>query len=98
VDRFQYTQIRQYRDPQKSDDPKVYVCGPEDDAYRHLEVPGADGKHLLELFNRMGADGWELLGPPSRKNVAVTYKNDAGHWMDTADWSDQIFWFKRVSP
>lgn len=96
MERFEYALVRQSRDPQKTDDPRVDLAVPGDTQFKQMKIPGSDGAHFLDFLNRMGVDGWELIGPPSVRNVAMTYKNDQDHWMDFADWSQRDFWLKRV--
>jgi hypothetical protein len=68
-----------------------------------LFTPGADDwkqlndeklSHTKEV-NRLGAEGWELIGPPISQDSVFTYKAANGTWHDRAYWVERDFWFKR---
>ena len=65
---------------------------------RELKVPGTDGVDVLDAFNRLGQEGWELIGPPDEQKVAMTYLNAAGNYMNYSDWSSRTYRFKRQVP
>ena len=96
MQRWEYLEVNLWRDPQKTAAPAVQVAGPSDEGYRKLDVPGSDGAHWLDVLNDLGDSGWELVGPPTEVKVALTYKNDAGAWMNCADWREKSYLLKRV--
>jgi hypothetical protein len=80
------------RDPQAEDRDRfpLWICFPGDTQWRKRE-----GGRLTAVLNELGADGWELVGPPTTANGVFTYKASTDVYHDKAVWMEQTFWFKR---
>lgn len=68
-----------------------------------LGLPGKDSwEELGELSNpksvidKLGSEGWEIVGNPISQNAVFTYKAASGVWHDRASWIEKDFWFKRT--
>jgi hypothetical protein len=55
-----------------------------------------DGADPLQLLNRLGRDGWELVGPPDVANTVTTFVDLAGATRERVDWLERRFWLKRL--
>ena len=95
---WEYMLITRSRDAQYQDEQRYWFMGPGEEDPRELEVPGKDGSTFIDLLNRHGAAGWELVGPPTQAKVAMTYKNRNATYMDYADWASERYTFKREKP
>jgi hypothetical protein len=95
---WEYMWIRLSRDVQfEPDEIQYWIFEPESEP-REIEVPGEDGSSFTDLLNKLGSQGWELVGPPIEVKVAMTYANSKGHYMNYADWTRQSYLFKRPKP
>jgi len=66
-----------------------------------LQLPGEaewksyDSDGFWRAVNDLGAEGWELVGPPTVANAVFTYKAATGVFHDKANWVEMTYWFKR---
>ena len=91
--KWEYALLRFTRDPgadvMKS---QGWLLTPETDDWKRIddEKPSA-----LREANRLGAEGWELIGPPISQDSVFTYKAANETWHDRAYWIERDFWFRR---
>jgi hypothetical protein len=89
---WEYATLNLKRDP-RNGDVTGFLAFPGDDKWSELgkvESP-------LSILNRVGADGWELVGQPSYEHAA--FKTDplpkAEYGVDRAWWIEARYVFKR---
>jgi hypothetical protein len=66
-----------------------------------LRLPGTDQWEDLgklsgwDFIDRLGSEGWELIGPPSSQKAVFTYKAANGTWHDRSYSVESTYLFKR---
>jgi hypothetical protein len=89
-DAWEYARIYITRDPQSKEPFPLWQQLPGDEEWRKHEPDG-----FWALLAEMGADGWELIGPPTGSNGVFTYKAATDVWHDRSLWIDLTYLFKR---
>lgn len=93
--RWEYAQLYLHRDTMAPTSPWPRTrrwTGP-DGAEQDL---GAET--VLAALNRLGAEGWELVGPPEVENVTSVLRNGTGGERTAALWTAKTFWLRRAVP
>ena len=57
--------------------PQWWMWGPGDEKYKD-----AGTTPFAVLLNRLGSEGWELIGPPNAQKAVFTYKAANDTWHD----------------
>ena len=68
-----------------------YMAFPGETKYQELGIV----ENILEKFNSLGRDGWEMVGSPTYVNSVFTYKAGNDTWHDRAYPLETKFYFKR---
>jgi hypothetical protein len=89
---WEYAQLHLSYDPGAAD-ASIYgwLALPDDDEWQKL----GKVEKLRALINRLGSEGWEMVGGPSSQNSVFTYQAGNDTWHDRAYWVERDFWFKR---
>jgi hypothetical protein len=90
---WEYARLYMNRDPQSEEPVPIWLQLPDDKEWKEREP-----SEFWALFKELGADGWELVGPPILHNGVFTYKAATDVWHDRSLWLEQTFWFKRRRP
>ena len=51
--------------------------------------------NLIGVMNRLGAEGWEILGAPENQNVVADLRSHDGSYRESSRWVQRRFWLKR---
>lgn len=90
--RWEYAQLRLTRDPgAEGMAVKGWLALPGDESWQKLGVL----EESRSLINRLGSEGWEMVGSPTSQNAVFTYKAANQTWHDKASWVSRDYWFKR---
>ncbi|HEX5929985.1 MAG TPA: hypothetical protein VFY48_11405 [Solirubrobacterales bacterium] len=87
---WEYARIYLSRDPQSQDPVPVWLQLPGDKEWTKREED-----KFWALVEELGADGWELVGPPTVQHGVFTYKAATDVWHDRSLWLEQTYLFKR---
>jgi hypothetical protein len=87
---WEYARLYMSRDPQSKEPTRMWLRLPSDTEGRKREA-----SEFWALFDELGADGWELVGPPTVANGVFTYKAATDVWHDRSLWLERTYWFKR---
>ena len=52
-------------------------------------------EHPKAQVDKLGFEGWEMVGNPVSQNAVFTYKAANGTWHDRSYWVTRDYWFKR---
>lgn len=93
--RWEYAQLRLTCDPAEKGVPvKGWLALPWDEKWQELGVL----EESRSLINKLGSEGWEMVGSPTSENAVFTYKAASEVWHDKAAWVSRDYWFKRPVP
>jgi hypothetical protein len=88
---WEYAQLILTMDPGEAGAPVTGLLKlPDQDDQTKLKVTDS-----LKFINRLGLEGWEIVGPPISQNAVFTYKSKSDVWHDRAYWVERVYWFKR---
>jgi hypothetical protein len=68
-----------------------------------LRLPGAEKFEDFgpvsgwDFLDRLGSDGWELVGPPTSQKAVFTYKAENDTWHDRSYAVETTYIFKRAT-
>jgi hypothetical protein len=88
--RWEYARLYASRDPQDKESTRTWLQLPKDTKWVEKET-----EEFWSLLDELGADGWELLGPPTSEKGVFTYKAATDVWHDRSLWIELTYWFKR---
>jgi hypothetical protein len=89
---WEYAQLRLTRDPGKDGVPVYgWLALPEDETWQSL----GELEESRSLINKLGSEGWEMVGSPTSQAAVFTYKAANDVWHDRGYWVERDFWFKR---
>ena len=89
---WEYAQLRFTCDPGVDGLPIYgWLTYPPDTKWKELGKIESVGS----LMNRLGKEGWEMVGTPVSQNAVFSYKAANETWHDRAYWVTRDFWFKR---
>jgi hypothetical protein len=92
MQRWEYAQLRLTCDPGKDGVPvEGWLALPGDESWQKLGVL----EESRSTVNRLGSEGWEMVGSPTSQNAVFTYKAANDIWHDRAYWVSRDYWFKR---
>jgi hypothetical protein len=72
---WEYARVYMSRDSQSKEPVPIWLQLPND-----LEWQRREPDEFRALFNELGRDGWELVGPPNVANGVFTYKAATDVW------------------
>lgn len=87
---WEYGQLVVVREPSPDDWPVTATFYDGDGQ----SVP-LDGSDPVAMLNKLGTDGWELVGAPEVFSVVATHTDSGGGRRDRAYWVERRFWLKR---
>lgn len=90
--KWEYAQLRLTCDPGEKGVPvHGWLALPADETWQKLGIL----EESRSLINKLGAEGWEMVGGPQTENAVFTYKAASGVWHDKGCWVQKDYWFKR---
>lgn len=93
MQQWEYAQLRLTCDPGKEGVPVYgWLSLPGDEKFQSL---GELKESTARIVNKLGAEGWEMVGGPTSQNAVFTYKAASDVWHDRAYWVERDYWFKR---
>jgi hypothetical protein len=92
VSKWEYTQLRLTCDPGQDGMPiHGWLAPPGSESWEKLGVL-AKPKSVID---KLGSEGWEMVGGPTSQNSVFTYKASNDTWHDRSYWVERDYWFKR---